>query len=113
PSQLPSNRHAGNQQVSAEVGLHEHTDGPPTRFSAQLPARRPNAALPAKGDGSPPGPDGTLRDRPRHRAIARVQPVGLSDRTRADVIQIAVVGLGDDRDRTRTRLNPSHGNNSY
>ena len=95
--QLPSNRHAGNQQVSAEVGLHEHTDRPPTRFSTQLPARRPNAALPAKGDGSPPGPDGPLRDRPRRRAIDRVQHVGLSDRTRADVIQIAVVGLGDDR----------------
>src|SRR5439155_4679061 len=82
--ELPSNRGACDGQHTAEIALHQSTDGPAAELEGEPPAGGPDAALPSE----------------RHRAPARAHRA-LPDRPR---------GRGD---RKSTRLNSSHVAISY
>src|SRR5213075_1890281 len=90
-------RNALNPELATEIRLHQHTDGPSTELRGQPAARRPDAALPTECDGTAPGADSPFGDWTVCCSAYRIQHVSFGDRSRADVVQEAVIRLADDR----------------
>jgi hypothetical protein len=88
-------RHPGDRQVAAEVGLREDADG--VSGPIQFARRRADAALPPVADGAGAGADGALGHRTASRSANRLEHVLARDVEAANVVQPAVVGFADQR----------------
>src|SRR5512145_2770325 len=75
--------------------MHENADSPTALLLDELPARSANPPLPSEGDRSPPRADRAFRHRSVGGPTNRAENIGFGDGARADVVQVAVVRLGD------------------
>ena len=85
------------------VGLHQHPDGVVRPALAELARGRADAALEFVADHARPAADVAFGHAPGPRAGPGREDVLLLDVETVDVVEVAVIGLGDDRQR------PPHG----
>ncbi len=85
----------------AVVGLDEDAEGPAAELRSDDPRRRPDPALELVADHSGPAAHPTLDDRPGGGRPERCQGIVGRDVEAVDVVQPAVPGLADDRQRPR------------
>src|SRR5215469_15876918 len=99
---LPPHRDAGNTQIlarSTEVALYEDAHGIAAVLGRQDPRSGADTALVAKADHAGPAADRAFLDRSRMRGVERVEYVlGLHVKA-VDVVEPAVPGLRDHRQR--------------
>ena len=95
--ELLSHAHAIDPQRAAEVALHEHADVHDPSADLEPARRGSDTALPAECDRPRPGPDRPLLHGAARRGPQRLAHMLGPDRAHADVAQVSVVRLPDDR----------------
>jgi hypothetical protein len=98
---MPPDRHAGDEQAVAQavVGLHQHAERVRGLTASDHARGGADAALELVADHAGAAADVALRDRAARGSVERRIHVCGLDVKAVDVVEMAVPGLGDDRQR--------------